>query len=172
MGSINIHFDYGHYSKTGDEYQWIPRETCLYGNDTFLFFRQRPQANGKETLVAKESLSTLQVFVQVTEKNRKLSNILDTLDFNQLLVYEKSLSRAEELISLIGRDGVKSKRVNFIIHYDTPETEEAFLHRGFARKGVTITFLSSPCDEDILGQIKENLEIVIYDLPEQIDTST
>ncbi|KAL1192481.1 hypothetical protein V5N11_036428 [Cardamine amara subsp. amara] len=30
--SINIHFDYeGYYSKTGDDYQWFPREANLYG---------------------------------------------------------------------------------------------------------------------------------------------
>ncbi|KAG7599803.1 hypothetical protein ISN44_As06g039790, partial [Arabidopsis suecica] len=110
--------------------------------------------------------------VEEAEKNRKLSDILDALDFNQLLVSTKNLSRAEELISLMGRDSVEFRRVNIIIHYDTPETEEAFLHRGFASKGFTITFLSSPCEEDILGRIKENLEIVIYDFPEQIDTST
>ncbi|CAH8254903.1 unnamed protein product [Arabidopsis lyrata] len=107
------------------------------------------------------------VTVEEAEKNRKLSDILGALDFNQLLVTVKSLSRAEELISLMGRDGVEFRRVNIIIHYDTPETEEAFLHQGFASKGV-----SSPCDEDILGQIKKNHEIVIYDLPKQIDTST
>ncbi|CAL9218102.1 unnamed protein product, partial [Arabidopsis halleri] len=124
---------------------------------------------GKETFVAKESFSTLHGFVQYSvtveeaEKNRKLSDILDALDYNQLF---------EELISLMGRDGVEFRRVNIIIHYDTPETEEAFLHQGFASKCVSITFLSSPCDEDILGQIKENHEIVIYDLPKQIDTST
>ncbi|KAF8105937.1 hypothetical protein N665_0151s0030 [Sinapis alba] len=31
LSSINIHFDYdGHYSKSGDDYEWIPTETHLY----------------------------------------------------------------------------------------------------------------------------------------------
>lgn len=73
---------------------------------------------------------------------------------------------------IAGTDGVEFRRVNVIVHYDVPETEEAFRHQGFASKGVTITFLSSAADEDLLAQIKENLECVIYDLPEDIDTST
>ncbi|KAF8112829.1 hypothetical protein N665_0060s0012 [Sinapis alba] len=30
LSATNIHFDYdGHYSKSGDDYEWIPTDACL-----------------------------------------------------------------------------------------------------------------------------------------------
>lgn len=56
------------------------------------------------------------VTVEEAEKNRKLSDILGALDFNQLLVTVKSLSRAEELISLMGKWKFPATCVTLICH--------------------------------------------------------
>ena len=39
--------------------------------------------------------------LQETEKNRKLNDLLDALDFNQVVIFVKSVSRAAELNKLL-----------------------------------------------------------------------
>ena len=45
----------------------------------------------------------LQHYIQLTEveKNRKLNDLLDALDFNQVVIFVKSVNRASELNKLL-----------------------------------------------------------------------
>ncbi|KAL5697997.1 RNA helicase [Ranunculus cassubicifolius] len=89
------------------------------------------------------------------EKNRKLNDLLDALDFNQVVIFVKSVSRAAELnkllvecnfpsicihsgmkqeerilvaTDLVGR-GIDIERVNIVINYDMPDSADTYLHR-------------------------------------------
>ena len=48
-------------------------------------------------------LSWWQHYIQLTEveKNRKLNDLLDALDFNQVVIFVKSVNRASELNKLL-----------------------------------------------------------------------
>ncbi|CAL5435240.1 unnamed protein product [Camellia sinensis] len=89
------------------------------------------------------------------EKNCKLNDLLDALDFNQVVIFVKSVSRAAELnkllvamkhrltrykgfkeghkrilvaTDLVGR-GIDIERVNIVINYDMPDSADTYLHR-------------------------------------------
>lgn len=171
---------------------------------------------------AKLTLHGLQqhyVKLQENEKNRKLNDLLDSLEFNQVCIFVRSVQRANELNRLLveckfpsicihshmpqeeriaryksfkdfnkrimvatdvfGR-GIDIERVNIVINYDMPDTEDGpdtYLHRvgragRFGTKGLTITFVSSPKDSEILNKVQERFEVNITELPETIDVST
>ena len=152
----------------------------------------------QEIYVDDESKLTLHGLVQhyvmlhEEEKNRKLTDLLDALDFNQVVIFVKSVPRANALNSLlndcnfpsvsihrglsqedrlktyklfkegskrilvatdlVGR-GIDIERVNIVINYDMPETDEmhgngadTYLHRVSPNLFLTSAhFLSSIC---------------------------
>lgn len=58
-----------------------------------------------------------------------------------------------------------------------PDSADTYLHRvgragRFGTKGLTITFVSSDSNSDVLNQVQERFEVDIKELPAQIDTST
>jgi ATP-dependent RNA helicase UAP56/SUB2 len=163
------------------------------------------------------------IMLNEEEKNRKLIDLLDALDFNQVVIFVKSVSRARELnklliecnfpaicihrgmkqderlavykqfkegqkrilvaTDLVGR-GIDIERVNIVINYDMPETDErhgngadTYLHRvgragRFGTKGLAITFVASEPDSLVLNQVQERFDVDIKPLPEHIDAST
>ncbi|BDA49645.1 DEAD-box ATP-dependent RNA helicase 56 [Coccomyxa sp. Obi] len=163
------------------------------------------------------------IMLNEEEKNRKLNDLLDALDFNQVVIFVKSVLRAKELnkllvecnfpsicihsaqkqeerlkvykafkegqkrilvaTDLVGR-GIDIERVNIVINYDMPETDErhgngadTYLHRvgragRFGTKGLAITFVASEQDSAVLNQVQERFDVDIKPLPDQIDTST
>lgn len=163
------------------------------------------------------------VMLNEDQKNRKLNDLLDALDFNQVVIFVKSVARARELnrllnecnfpstaihagmdqqqrlkvykefkegqkrilvaTDLVGR-GIDIERVNIVINYDMPETDEkhgngadTYLHRvgragRFGTKGLAITFVASPADSEVLNQVQERFDVDIKPLPEHIDAST
>jgi len=163
------------------------------------------------------------IMLHEEEKNRKLNDLLDALDFNQVVIFVKSVARANELnrllnecnfpsvcihrgmqqeerlkvykqfkegnkrilvaTDLVGR-GIDVERVNIVINYDMPETDEkhgngadTYLHRvgragRFGTKGLAITFVASPVDSEVLNQVQERFDVDIKPLPEKIDSST
>lgn len=175
-----------------------------------------------EIYVDDESKLTLhglqQYYVKLMEnqKNRKLNDLLDVLEFNQVVIFVNSARRAKELDKLLrecnfpsmvifgGMDqkdrlerynkfkdyksrilvstdifgrGVDFERVNIVINYDMPEKADQYLHRvgrsgRFGTKGLAISFVSSPEDSEILGQVQARFEVAIPALPDEIDTST
>jgi ATP-dependent RNA helicase UAP56/SUB2 len=185
--------------------------------------------NPMEIYVDDESKLTLHGLVQhyvmlhEDEKNRKLNDLLDALDFNQVVIFVKSVPRAKELnrllnecnfpaislhrgldqeerikvyqqfkqgskrilvaTDLVGR-GIDIERVNIVINYDMPETDEmhgngadTYLHRvgragRFGTKGLAITFVASQKDSEVLNNVQERFDVDIKPLPDTIDTST
>jgi len=164
-----------------------------------------------------------QFFVRLKpeEKNRKLTDLLDALEFNQVVIFVSTQPRAEELnrllrecsfpsitvhggikdqaerirrytefkefrtrilvaTAVLGR-GIDVERVNIVINYDFPLTTEyggsfvdTYLHRigragRFGTKGLAISFVSSPADEDALSKVQEVFADVIPELPASID---
>merc|ERR1711933_72845 len=99
----------------------------------------------------------LQYYVKLSEKekNRKLNDLLDALEFNQVVIFVKSVQRAIALDKLLvecsfpsiaihsglgqedrimvstdlfGR-GIDIERVNIVINYDMPDESDSYLHR-------------------------------------------
>lgn len=184
--------------------------------------------NPQEIYVDDESKLTLHGLVQhyvmlhEEEKNRKLTDLLDALDFNQVVIFVKSVPRANALnallndcnfpsvcihrgmtqderlktyklfkegskrilvaTDLVGR-GIDIERVNIVINYDMPETDEmhgngadTYLHRvgragRFGTKGLGITFIASPADSEVLNQVQERFDVDIKPLPDKIESN-
>merc|ERR1712238_489704 len=124
------------------------------------------------------------------EKNRKLNDLLDVLEFNQVVIFVSKVARAKELnrlfkdfnarilvaTDLFGR-GIDIERVNVVVNYDFPDESDQFLHRvgragRFGTKGIAISFISSEEDQGILSQVQSRFEVNIPELPDEIDMST
>merc|ERR1711865_687221 len=156
-----------------------------------------------EVFIDDESKLTLhglqQHYVKISEdqKNRKLNDLLDALEFNQVIIFVKSTERAKTLNQLLcdcnfpsiatyGRlkQEERIEKVNVVINYDMPESSEfnagaadCYLHRvgrsgRFGTKGLAITFVSTAEDSTTLEEIQSRFEVNITELPEEIDTST
>ena len=169
-----------------------------------------------ETRLTLHGLQQHYVNLDEKEKNRKLTDLLDDLDFNQVIIFTRKVKRAKELNALLiecnfpsmeatsnmkqemrlevlnkfknfearilvttdlmGR-GIDIEHVNVVINYDFPDTSDAYLHRvnragRFGTKGLAISFVSSPADEEVLKSVQGRFEASITTMPETIDTST
>ena len=84
---------------------------------------------------------------------------------------------------LVGR-GIDVERVNIVINYDMPETDErhgngadTYLHRvgragRFGTKGLAITFVASEADSAVLNAVQERFDVDIKPLPDQVDSAS
>merc|ERR1712023_624570 len=117
----------------------------------------------------------LQYFVklQESEKNRKLNDLLDSLEFKQFKDFQKRIMVSTDLF---GR-GIDIERVNIVINYDAPDASDTYLHRvgragRFGTKGLAISFISSEDDTKVLNSVQERFEVSIGTLPDQIDVAS
>ncbi|KAF2098021.1 putative ATP dependent RNA helicase [Rhizodiscina lignyota] len=144
------------------------------------------------------------------EKNRKLNDLLDQLEFNQVIIFVKSTVRATELDKLLrecnfpsiavhsgvsqeerikryrdfkefkaricvatdvfGR-GIDIERINLAINYDLPADADSYLHRvgragRFGTKGLSISFVSSEQDQEVLKAIESRFNVPLPEFPE------
>jgi len=151
-----------------------------------------------------------------SEKNRKLTQLLDNLSFNQVIIFVNKHGRATELCRLLvesnfpalflhskmtqeermaefekfkkmearilvttdlmGR-GIDCGSVNVTINYDFPPKDQEYLHRvnragRFGTKGLSISFVSSPTDEEILKKVEARFGTKIAPLPDEVDPAT
>merc|ERR1711865_217951 len=133
------------------------------------------------------------------EKNRKLNELLDALEFNQVVIFVKSVQRAIQLDKLLQECNFPSvaiharieqaerielyqsfkdfKHVNIVINYDMPEVSDTYLHRvgragRFGTKGLAITFVSNDEDAKTVEDVQSRFEVSITQLPEAIDVSS
>ena len=159
-----------------------------------------------------------QYFIRLdeSEKNRKLTQLLDAIQFNQVVIFVSRVPRATELCKLLVEcnfpaiyiharleqkerlamldkfkkfearilittdliaRGIDVERVNVVINYDMPESTDTYLHRvnragRFGTKGLAISFVSSPADEEVLKKVEERFQAPIANLPAEIDPST
>ncbi|KAK4338581.1 hypothetical protein RND71_043068 [Anisodus tanguticus] len=99
-----------------------------------------------------------------TEKNRKLNDLLDALDFNQVVIFVKSVSRAAELNKLL----VECNFPSICIHSGMSQEERLTRYKGFKEGHKRILVAT-----DLVGRgiDIERVNIVInYDMPDSADT--
>ncbi|KAI5816630.1 P-loop containing nucleoside triphosphate hydrolase protein [Pyronema omphalodes] len=163
-----------------------------------------------ETKLTLHGLQQYYVKLEEKEKNRKLNELLDQLEFNQVIIFVKSTQRATELNRLLcecnfpsiavhsgipqeeriarykqfkefnkricvatdvfGR-GIDIERINLAINYDLPADPDSYLHRvgragRFGTKGLSISFVSSKEDAEVLDKIMERFEVSLDPFPE------
>lgn len=75
--------------------------------------------------------------------------------------------------NLVGR-GIDIERVNVVINYDMPADADQYIHRvgragRFGGKGLTITFVSSAEDTELLNKVQERFEVDLTPLPDTVD---
>ena len=73
--------------------------------------------------------------------------------------------------------GIDIERVNIVVNYDMPDSSDTYLHRvgragRFGTKGLSISFISSKEDAEILAQVQSRFEVNVSELPDQIDISS
>ncbi|KAF8080190.1 hypothetical protein N665_0966s0003 [Sinapis alba] len=87
LSSTNIHFNYdGHYSKSGDDYEWVPTDACLYAISfrtssleeiTYLLLKQRIcRKMGIDSFTKRMNLG----YIPLVVKPKRQSYILDDED--------------------------------------------------------------------------------------------
>lgn len=117
-----------------------------------------------ETKLTLHGLTQYYVKILETQKNRKLSDMLDALEFNQVCVFVKSTSRANELNKVLNRSNFPS----ICIHGHMPQEdriERYKLFKSFDKRIMVCT--------DLFGRgiDVERVNIVInYDMPESADS--
>ncbi|MBA0710340.1 hypothetical protein Golax_025322, partial [Gossypium laxum] len=98
------------------------------------------------------------------EKNRKLNDLLDALDFNQVVIFVKSVSRAAELNKLL----MECNFPSICIHSGMSQEERLTRYKGFKEGHKRILVAT-----DLVGRgiDIERVNIVInYDMPDSADT--
>ncbi|KAK4375231.1 hypothetical protein RND71_005908 [Anisodus tanguticus] len=99
-----------------------------------------------------------------TEKNRKLNDLLDALDFNQVVIFVKSVNRAAELNKLL----VECNFPSICIHSGMTQEERLTRYKAFKEGHKRILVAT-----DLVGRgiDIERVNIVInYDMPDSADT--
>lgn len=102
--------------------------------------------------------------LQENEKNRKLVDLLDALEFNQVVIFVRSVNRAAELNKLLADCNFPS----IAIHGGLTQTERIQIYKQFKDFGSRIMVAT-----DIFGRgiDIERVNVVInYDMPENSDT--
>jgi len=140
---------------------------CVCGPKFFCWhFKLQPM----EIYVDDEAKLTLHGLVQhyiklsEVEKNRKLNDLLDALDFNQVVIFVKSVSRAAELNKLL----VECNFPSICIHSGLSQEERLTRYKGFKEGHKRILVAT-----DLVGRgiDIERVNIVInYDMPDSADT--
>ncbi|KAJ8429256.1 hypothetical protein Cgig2_031556 [Carnegiea gigantea] len=108
----------------------------------------------------------VQHYIKLTEleKNRKLNDLLDALDFNQVVIFVKSVSRAAELNKLL----LECNFPSICIHSGMSQEERLARYKGF-KDGKQRILVAT----DLVGRgiDIERVNIVInYDMPDCADT--
>jgi ATP-dependent RNA helicase UAP56/SUB2 len=70
---------------------------------------------------------------------------------------------------IFGR-GIDIERINIVINYDMPESSDSYLHRvgragRFGTKGLTVSFISSPQDKEVLSEIQNRFVVKMQTYP-------
>ncbi|KAK3032410.1 hypothetical protein RJ639_036427, partial [Escallonia herrerae] len=103
------------------------------------------------------------------EKNRKLNDLLDALDFNQVVIFVKSVSRAAELNKLL----MECNFPSICIHSGMSQEERLTRYKNFKEGHKRILVATDLVGRGIdIERVQERFEVDIKGLPDQIDTST
>ncbi|XBW35074.1 hypothetical protein QEN19_000637 [Hanseniaspora menglaensis] len=133
------------------------------------------------------------IFVNTSKRAQELTKLLTISNFPAISVnghmkqeeriakyqafknFEKRICVATDVF---GR-GIDIERINLAINYDLPTASDQYLHRvgragRFGTKGLSISFVSSEEDEEILKQIQDKFDAKMTSYPEEegIDSAT
>ncbi|XP_022731367.1 DEAD-box ATP-dependent RNA helicase 56-like isoform X2 [Durio zibethinus] len=114
--------------------------------------------------VCKKFMQDHYIKLSELEKNRKLNDLLDALDFNQVVIFVKSVNRAAELNKLL----VECNFPSICIHSGMSQEERLTRYKGFKEGHKRILVAT-----DLVGRgiDIERVNIVInYDMPDSADT--
>ncbi|KAJ3186867.1 Suppressor of the cold-sensitive snRNP biogenesis mutant brr1-1 [Gaertneriomyces sp. JEL0708] len=117
-----------------------------------------------ETKLTLHGLQQYYVKLTESEKNRQLNNLLDSLEFNQVCIFVKSVARAVELNKLLNECNFPS----ITIHSQMPQEERINRYKSFKEFNKRIMVAT-----DIFGRgiDIERVNIVInYDMPDGPDS--
>lgn len=111
------------------------------------------------------------VFVRLTQSQLTCFSIKRYKEFKE---FNKRICVATDVF---GR-GIDIERINLAINYDLPDNADSYLHRvgragRFGTKGLSISFVSSDGDEEVLKQIEKRFEAKVPEYPKEgVDSST
>ena len=126
--------------------------------------------NPAEVLIENESKLTLhglkQFYVELTENDKiaKLTDLIDALNFNQIIIFVKSVQRAIHLAAHLNKQALPSKA----IHRDLEQKERISIYQGFKELKHRILVAT-----DVFGRgiDIEKINIVFnYDMPGDSDS--
>jgi len=104
------------------------------------------------------------VNLQETEKNRKLVDLLDALEFNQVVIFVRSVNRASELNKLLQECNFPS----ICIHRDLPQEERIERYKKFKDFQARIMVATNIFGRGI--DINRVNVVINYDMSENSDT--
>ncbi|ODQ68230.1 P-loop containing nucleoside triphosphate hydrolase protein [Nadsonia fulvescens var. elongata DSM 6958] len=116
-----------------------------------------------ETKLTLHGLQQYYVKLEEREKNRKLSELLDSLEFNQVIIFVKSTNRANELNKLLNDCNFPS----IAVHSGIPQEERIARYKSFKEFNKRICVST-----DVFGRgiDIERINLAInYDLPSEAD---
>jgi ATP-dependent RNA helicase UAP56/SUB2 len=159
-----------------------------------------------------------QYYVKLEEdqKIRKLIELLDILEFNQVIIFVSHTKYANVLQEVIQNEGFPSiashgdmkqeqrikvyndfketkyrimistdmygrgidiEKINIVVNFHMPDKADQYLHRvgragRFGTKGLTISFITSERDTEVLNEVQSRFEVKVEELPAFIDKST
>jgi len=117
-----------------------------------------------ETKLTLHGLQQYYVKLEEREKNRKLNDLLDNLEFNQVIIFVRSVNRAKELNKLLNECAFPS----IAVHGAMPQEERIALYKSFKDFNKRICVST-----DVFGRgiDIERINVAInYDLPGDADT--
>lgn len=104
----------------------------------------------------------------ITDLRRKnWSNIIISIKrYKEFKEFNKRICVATDVF---GR-GIDIERINLAINYDLPTEADSYLHRvgragRFGTKGLSISFVSSEADQDVLKAIEKRFEVALPYVP-------
>ena len=150
------------------------------------------------------------------QKIMKLVELLDELEFNQVIIFVSHTKYATKLQDVIKQEGFPSiashgdmkqdqrikvyndfkeakyrvmistdmygrgidiEKINIVINFHMPDEPNQYLHRvgragRFGTKGLSISFISSQKDTEVLNEVQSKFEVKVEELPATIDKST
>ncbi|ANB12499.1 ATP-dependent RNA helicase SUB2 [Sugiyamaella lignohabitans] len=116
-----------------------------------------------ETKLTLHGLQQYYVKLEEKEKNRKLNDLLDNLEFNQVIIFVKSTHRANELNKLLNECSFPS----IAVHSGIPQEERILRYKSFKEFNKRICVST-----DVFGRgiDIERINLAInYDLPPEAD---
>ncbi|KRZ89499.1 Valine--tRNA ligase, mitochondrial [Trichinella sp. T8] len=170
-------------------YKMTPREKQVMMFSATLSKELRPvckkfMQDPMEVYVDDEAKLTLhglqQYYVKLkeTEKNKKLFELLDVLEFNQVVIFVRSVQRCMALNELLTEQNFPS----IAIHRSMAQEERLSRYQQrlghiftspragrFGTKGLAITFVSDESDAKVLNDVQDRFDVSIGELPDELD---